>query len=257
MVEMTSPPPPPAPGDVHLWFFEAATLQPCLESLHGDLSDPDREASDHYVTEVERRRFSLYRGAFRRVLSWYEGCRTANLAISRGRHGKPSHRVVSPVTSPEKREEPDSGISFNITHSHEYSVLAVGLNAELGIDVERIRLPRDLSSLVRQFFCSEEIAAVEAASPEQRARLFCSIWTRKEAAVKYMGGSLAEWIGVLQVTRHNPGSPIVQDGVPELYLTEFTVGAGYLGCLCTDYPSPRITSFRLSCSGWSFRDERH
>ena len=257
MIEPSNSPPLLAPGDVHLWFFEATQLQACFESLHEDLSVPEQEESDRIVTETERRRFSLYRGGFRRVLSWYEGCRTENIAFSRGRHGKPSHRVMPTGKDRARPDHVASGISFNLTHSHEYSVLAIGRETELGVDVERIRLPRDLSSLTRQFFCSEEVAALEAASPEHRAGLFCSIWTRKEAAVKCMGGSLAEWIGVLQVASHNPGAPILQEGVPELYLTEFAVGPGYLGSLCTVFPSPRITSFTLDCDGWSFRDNGH
>lgn len=253
---MSIVPPELGEREVHLWIFESSILAPCIDGLHGHLQPLEQEEAQRYMTTREQQRFSLYRGAFRRVLSWYEGCRPDHIVLQRGRHGKPAHHVLNgekPHATKCAEETHASDLTFNMSHSHDFGLFAVGRGLDVGVDVERIRLPRGLSLLMDHFFLPDESSVVNGAPDSAKAELFCRIWTRKEAAVKCFGGSLAEWIGILPVAENSFDLTIRHSGLSELHFQELHVGEGYLGCLCTSRPTMNVKLFQLKCDGWSLR----
>lgn len=64
-----------------------------------------------------------------------------------------------------------------------------------GVDIET-HLERRFDSLARFAFTAEEAAAIEAAEPQERTRLFYALWTLKEALAKALRRPL------LEVVRH-------------------------------------------------------
>jgi 4'-phosphopantetheinyl transferase len=96
-----------------------------------------------------------------------------------------------PVGKPELRPVPGSErLQFNLSHSHGVGVLAVAMEDEVGIDVERIRPLPDALAIAEQFFADGEILALRAAADEARSETFFRYWTRKEAVVKSFGRGL-------------------------------------------------------------------
>jgi len=88
-----------------------------------------------------------------------------------GEHGKP--------------EMP--GIYFNISHSGDYVVCAVG-DGIVGCDIEKIGQFR--GSVVKRFFTEKETSYINAFSGERKNEEFYRLWTMKESYVKMTGEGL-------------------------------------------------------------------
>jgi 4'-phosphopantetheinyl transferase len=77
----------------------------------------------------------------------------------------------------------DDRIDFNISHSGDIVVIAMGRNLRLGIDVEEIK-PVDIDDF-ELFFSAEELLAIKQ-SPDPLVS-FYHLWTKKEAVLKANG----------------------------------------------------------------------
>lgn len=76
---------------------------------------------------------------------------------------------------------------FNISHSGELAVLAVS-DRRVGADTERVR-PIKLREKYKLFTEEESESVNKSADPHRR---FMQIWTKKEAAVKCIGGGISD-----------------------------------------------------------------
>lgn len=89
-------------------------------------------------------------------------------------------------------EDSPERLSFNLSHSGGLAVVAIAPgDAEVGVDVERVRPRRDLVRLARRWLPEEDAATVAAAAPEEREAAFYAAWTRHEARVKCTGAGLS------------------------------------------------------------------
>lgn len=78
----------------------------------------------------------------------------------------------------------DSNIRFNLSHSGEWVVCALG-NSEVGIDVEEIKAI-DFKSVYKQF-SESEIQLLDNIATQSQSDPFYRMWTLKESYVKYKG----------------------------------------------------------------------
>ena len=79
---------------------------------------------------------------------------------------------------------------FNISHSGGYVAVALSDEGAVGIDVETADITADKAQkLAKRFFTESEQCAVAADSSE-----FCRLWSKKEAAAKYLGTSLQSFL---------------------------------------------------------------
>jgi 4'-phosphopantetheinyl transferase len=142
------------------------------------LSEDERERASRFHFERDRRRFVAGRSALRRALAQYLGAAPAELVFEYGRYGKPFL--------------PESGVSFNVSHSGRVGLLGFAPGFELGIDVELLEHARaDDDRVAARFFSSREVAALQACAPRARQHAFLRCWTRKEAFVKGRGEGLS------------------------------------------------------------------
>jgi 4'-phosphopantetheinyl transferase len=80
---------------------------------------------------------------------------------------------------------PDSpSLKFNLSHSGERALVAVALDVEVGVDVEKIRPMPGWQQIAERFFPPSEAAALEAEAG------FFPCWTRIEAVLKARGVGL-------------------------------------------------------------------
>src|SRR5262249_11168791 len=82
-------------------------------------------------------------------------------------------------------------IAFNVSHSGDYSLLAFGMAAEVGVDVERIRPKENLADLARDVLSPAEYSNFLTLQDSNRQKAFFQAWTRKEAMVKATGEGLS------------------------------------------------------------------
>lgn len=77
----------------------------------------------------------------------------------------------------------ENGVCFNLSHSGEYVLLAVG-KYDIGCDIERIRIV-PYEKMGRIVYCENELNIIKN-SPDKAGEFF-KLWTKKEALLKCMG----------------------------------------------------------------------
>lgn len=137
------------------------------------LSEDELERAARFRFEKHRDRYLRGRGMVRALLAARLGKSPRELAFSIGEKGKP--RLVGP------------GPGFNLSHSEDRAVLAVGDVRDIGVDIERYDRCVDVDGLARRCFRESEIAWMGAFPPAERHRAFFRIWTAKEARMKASG----------------------------------------------------------------------
>nr|WP_245763216.1 4'-phosphopantetheinyl transferase superfamily protein [Paraburkholderia diazotrophica] len=99
---------------------------------------------------------------------------------------------VSTLGKPVLQRPCDTRLAFNVSHTDGIALLAFALNCRIGIDVER-RINCidciDFVSVGRGIFSPAEESVLASARTDPAAT-FLSIWTRKEALLKALGGGL-------------------------------------------------------------------
>jgi 4'-phosphopantetheinyl transferase len=118
------------------------------------------------------------RGPLLDILARYLERDPARIELRRGEHGKPA-----------LAGDPQ-GLRFNLSHSGPLALVAVTKGREVGIDVERHRRRSNLQRLAERALDRDSAAAVAAAAPDARLRVFYEAWTRREAIAKCTGVGL-------------------------------------------------------------------
>lgn len=137
------------------------------------LSSDELTRADRFVFPKDRRKFTLARGALRKVLGARLGVPPAGLRFRYEEHGKP---VLL-----------DHPLVFNLSHSGERAVIAISSGPRVGVDVELARADLDHAGVARYTYSPTEVAAYFALPPELKVRGFFRCWTSKEAFVKTLG----------------------------------------------------------------------
>jgi len=173
----------------------------------------------------------------RRVLLRYAGVDPGQLSLRRGPQGKPA--LAAPMLR----------LDFNLSHSGDWLALVVSDGTAVGIDLEYCDAGRDVLKLARRFFCTAELADLEACSGAERNSRFYDYWTLKEACIKATGGSLGR---ELEATGFTVRYPALAAGraapgciVP---LAPVTAGPAWY---CLLQP---LADYRLAVCGLALRD---
>jgi len=167
-----------AAGEIHLWAFGLNPRGEKVEELAACLCSDERERSDRFRSERDRRHFKVRRGFLRSLLCRYLACPKEEIRFGRGSGGKPFL-----IEHPE--------LFFNLSHSGELALIAVSCDAELGVDIEQLRAVEDADAIVRRLFSPGEGVAYFDAAISTRPVVFFNCWTRKEAFVKARGDGLS------------------------------------------------------------------
>lgn len=184
------------------------------------LSLVERERADRFRFPHLRDRYVRGRGMMRGLLGRRLDRDPASLEFADGPRGKPS--LVDDPT----------GLGFNLSHSEDEAVLAIGPLAEIGVDVERIERQADLDGLAKRCFNESEIAWMEGYRSGGKAEAFFWIWTAKEARMKASGEGfqlepkriLLQFDGALPVRYERPVDPAA-------YLATVELGEGLACCV--------------------------
>jgi 4'-phosphopantetheinyl transferase len=153
------------------------------ESWVADLAPAERARADRFAFPEGRRRFVVGRVTLRRLLGSRLGVPAAEVQLIDGAHGKPALAPCHDAIA--------NGLSFNLTHSGELALVALG-QGDLGVDLESPLRVVDAMAVVRRFFSEAERNGFESLpAGADRDRLFFRVWTRKEALVKAVGRGLS------------------------------------------------------------------
>ena len=128
------------------------------------LSDAEHARASRFIHEVSRVRWSRAHSGLRTILASYLNVHPLAMHFTTNEHGKPF----------------TEGLEFNLSHCHDYAMIAVSLDAPVGIDIEGFR-QADLGKLLQRLGETDIPSNREA----QHQR-----WTLREAASKARGGAL-------------------------------------------------------------------
>ena len=95
-------------------------------------------------------------------------------------------------------------LAFNLSHSADRLMIAIGWNCQLGVDIEICKQRINLSGLVDKCFAEEEAAYWTKLPETQKNQAFYRFWTRKEAFVKATGHGIALGLNQCVINPENP-----------------------------------------------------
>jgi 4'-phosphopantetheinyl transferase len=170
----------PANGEVHIWSVGLGAPRETVAGLLATLSLEERERAARLRADHDRRRFIVAHGALRGVLAHYLGISPSTIGFVRRGSG-------ASALGPEWGDR----LRFSLADSGELALVAVALDADVGVDVERVRAHRDWAEIAHGYFSAAEREQLQSLPNHRRAVAFVRCWTRNEAFRKALGDSPA------------------------------------------------------------------
>jgi len=125
---------------------------------------------------ADQQRFVIARGILRTLLGRYLNLLPASVEFTVNEFGKPA--VAGPIT-------------FSVSHSGDYALLAFANGLELGVDVEHFSGECVVSELAQRILSPSEYQRFNSLADAQRISAFFQIWTLKESLLKAIGSGLS------------------------------------------------------------------
>lgn len=174
--------------EVHVWRIDLSLSPACLERLQPLLSVDERARAGKFRFQPDRDRFTATRGCLRLLLGHYLGVSPETVQFCYGPQGKPALQFPAAAA-----------LSFNVSHSHDWALIALGQGQPVGIDLEHVRLDYDWQAVGGLALTPRERAMLATLPPEAQNAVFFKLWTGKEAYVKATGQGLSSPFNQLEV----------------------------------------------------------
>jgi 4'-phosphopantetheinyl transferase len=172
---------PPIAGAVELWWFALDRPADEAVALARTLSSEEVARAQRFGTESLRQRWIVGRATLRQLLAQALGIAPSEVALVRGRRGRPQLVVPS--------------LDFNVSHTCGMALVGIAATPHagmrIGVDVEHAQRRINADGLSRKFLSEREQAALAPLPAEERRRGFLRLWTCKEAMSKATGDALA------------------------------------------------------------------
>ena len=114
------------PGCLDIWRIHIPSVP--VDEIEFVLSAQEKSHAEKYKFDKDRRSYVVSRSALRLILGKYLKENPQKLNFSYNSYGKPS---LDPGL---KRKS-----FFNVSHSGEFALIAIGSDAEIGVDIELMR----------------------------------------------------------------------------------------------------------------------
>jgi 4'-phosphopantetheinyl transferase len=233
-----------ADNQAHVWRIDLELLGSNPNQYDGILTQDELSRSQRFYFQADRIRFASTRAVMRIILGNYLNIEPGNLNLKFSPYGKP-------YLANKSTEE---NLTFNVSHTGNFSLLAVTRNRRIGVDIERIRNEASLEAIAKRFFTPEEANQILLLPETLRPEAFFTCWTRKEAFIKAQGEGLSIPLNQFEVT-------LSPDEIPQLIYSRnsgghadmwqiyhLEPGAGYIGALA-------VEGKRLKVVGWDWRGD--
>lgn len=238
--QATSPLSLPPAGRVVVWRVRLDSAE-ARNPADGPLSADEIARANRFHFEKDRGQFVCCRSVLRKLLGEYLDISPAEVRLKYLASGKPQL---------EEEQNPHE-LQFNVAHSGDLALIAVGSGHRLGIDVEKIRGDVDTRSLAERFFSLREREGLRALPEPERVSGFFACWSRKEAFLKATGEGLSFPLSKFSVSVHPNCDPEIeeingseQEGT-RWFLADLPAGTQYRAALVADLP-------HVSIETWAF-----
>lgn len=163
---------------IHVWTVPSAAPDDAVAALGRVLNTEETERVARFQFAHLRDSFVIAHGILRFLLGRYLKIDPAKIQFSFNSKGKPAATE-------------GNGLKFNMSHSGGLTVIALAMECEIGVDVEKIRPLSDMLRIAERYFCQEEAAELRSLPSDERENGFFCCWTRKEAYIKAIGAGLS------------------------------------------------------------------
>ncbi|MGQ5522586.1 4'-phosphopantetheinyl transferase family protein [Chitinimonas sp. PSY-7] len=202
------------------------------------LSDEEKQRASRFVQRIHGERFTVAHAALRFVLGLASNVSPAGLVFRNEAAGKPMLPAY-----------PDIG--FNLSHSEDIAVIALGRGAGVGVDVEHCRRKFDWRGIAESYFSPAERRLIDSA--HDGAACFLQLWTAKEAVLKAIGSGLSALESV-ELTIDTQGKPRLLSTTHLVWqLHTFSVAGNHPVAIAHDGPPRTIRQWCLQNTADTFQ----
>ena len=221
---------------VHVWRIYLPNVLPRLAHIGDVLTAEEYAHARAILSPRDRSQFLAGRTALRVVLSGYLGIGASEIVFEYGPHGKPA-------LAPDCRR---NGITFNLSHSHDWIVCAIARGRAVGVDVEYRRPGVDFGAMAERVLSTLERRALHKLPLREQEKLFFDTWARKEAYVKALGQGVFYPFANMALAVGAGLSPRLLDAPAESHparwsFNDLPIGADYAAALAVDGPAPALS----------------
>ncbi|MGL5742502.1 MAG: 4'-phosphopantetheinyl transferase family protein [Legionella sp.] len=202
---------------IDLWQFSLAHEIPNAYPL---LSSDEKTRAERFYFSRHKRRFSTARATLRIILARYLTIAPEHLEFIYSNHGKPE--VVNSVK-----------LQFNLSHTEDLALLAVGKGFPMGVDVEQYSA-RPYEWIAKSLFSAQEYEDFIQVPPSLKPAIFFHVWSQKEAFIKACGLGLSYPTKDFSVPIFMPTKQLVDDPLHNMtwQLRSFMPQVACSGALC-------------------------
>ncbi|MEL6493783.1 MAG: 4'-phosphopantetheinyl transferase superfamily protein [Cyanobacteria bacterium J06623_7] len=184
--------------EIHIWRANLELPLSNLERLTTFLSADEIIRANRFRFPQHQRRFIASRGILRQLLGNYLGINASKLVFAYEARGKPFLALPQ-----------NQSLQFNISHSHEYALLAFTREHQIGVDIEYQRPIPDALKIANRFFSATESQLLKQAPESEQANLFFQLWTAKEAYLKALGMGLSGSLSSVEIALDSSKQPYI------------------------------------------------
>jgi 4'-phosphopantetheinyl transferase len=213
--------------EVHVWRADLHASSSVQERLVACLSAEEKSRAERFVFARDRDFWVACRGILRQILSLYLDEHPGNIEFIREPAGKPR---LGPY-----RQSSEPPIMFNVSHSNGLALVALTLEQEVGIDLEKVRSEFATHEIAERYFSRQEQAEFRSLPDELQTEAFFLCWTRKEAFVKARGEGLQVPLDSFAVSL-TPGRPevLTSADTERWQMFSFSPAPSYVAALVTE-----------------------
>lgn len=212
---------------IDIWAFQLNELPPLAHLL---LNNEEQARANRFYFDRHRRRFTIARAMLRLILGRYVQQKAGDLIFTYNTHGKPQLDF--------------SPIEFNLSHSADLALLAVGYQFSLGIDLEFFSA-RPYDGIANDLFSEQELELFLPLPNSLKPQAFFKIWAQKEAFIKACGLGLAYPTKLVDMPVFSANENLIKDKVyqKEWLMTPFMPQIACSAAICYH---PQITQIRYT-----------
>ena len=202
---------------IDLWQF---SLEHELNIASQILDADERARGDRFYFSRHKRRFTSARATLRIILARYLNMVPERLEFTYNAHGKPS------VINSQK-------LQFNISHTGDLALLAVGKSFPMGVDIEYYSA-RPYEGIAKNLFSAQEYSEFKNTPSALKPAVFFHVWAQKEAFIKASGLGLSYPTQEFNVPTTIPTKQLIDDPLHNMtwQLRSFMPEVGCSGALC-------------------------
>lgn len=202
---------------IDLWQFSLAEALPNASQI---LNTEEKARAERFYFSRHQRRFSTARTSLRIILARYLNTHPERLEFTYNTHGKP--KVIN-----------SARLQFNLSHSGDLALLAVGKGFPMGVDIEQYSA-RSYEGIAKNLFSNQEFEEFIKIPRALKPAIFFHIWSQKEAFIKACGLGLSYPTKEFNVPTSMPTKQLVDDPLHNMtwQLRSFMPQIACSGALC-------------------------